>query len=284
MATLAGKKVKDTYAGMLKTSDESALTASLKVVQDGLGNASALSLSTAEAKVEALKINTVSADTSTKVLVWDDSTKDVGYKTFSTFDSVDVSVAGTTSPNFTITDNNSNSTTITFSGGNGIDMSRQSETFTISLGDRPTKSVSGTTTLTAEDTGKLVIVDAATVDGDTITLPAAVAGRELEFVIEDESNTLFKIQAASGDKVIGRVIITDGTSIKTDRETKATADSGSVNELRIDANAATTGGRVGDRFTMRCVDATYWLVSAELTTGGTLTGANGFFASSGGGA
>lgn len=278
MATLAGKKVKDTYAGMLKTSDESALTASLKVVQDGLGNESALSLSTTEAKVEALKINTVSADTSTKVLVWDDSTKDVGYKTFSTFDSVDVSVAGTSSPNFTITDNNSNSTTITFSGGNGIAMSRQNETFTVSLSDRPTKSVSDTTTLTSEDTGKLVIVDAATLGGKTITLPGAVAGRELEFVIEDESNTQFKIQAASGDKVIGRVIIADGTSVKTDRETKTTADAGVINELRLDANSTTTGGRVGDRFTMRCVDSTYWLVSAELTTDGTLTAASGFFA------
>tara|TARA_S200002703_G_scaffold89256_1_gene77046 strand:+ start:1224 stop:2075 length:852 start_codon:yes stop_codon:yes gene_type:complete len=277
MATLAGKKVKDTYAGMLKTSDESALTASLKVVQDGLGNASALSLSTAEAKVEALKINTVSSDTSTKVLVWDDSTKDVGYKTFSTFDSVDVSVAGTSSPNFTITDNNSNSTTITFSGGNGIDMSRQTNTFTISLGDRPTKSVSSATTLTEEDTGKLIIVDSSTLDGDTITLPGAVAGRELEFVLEEESTTAFFIEAATGDNFIGRVILTDGTSTKVDRETKSTSSSTNIDKLRIDSNAANTGGQVGDRFTCRAVDDRYWLVSAELSSSGTITTAGGFF-------
>ena len=128
-----------------------------------------------------------------------------------------------------------------------------------------------------EDTGKLVIVDAATLDGNTITLPGAVAGREIEFVLEADSTTAFFIEAANGDNFFGRVILTDGTSTKVDRETKATSNSGNVDKLRIDSNATNTGGQVGDRFTCRAVDAQYWLVSAELTSSGTITQAGGFF-------
>ena len=76
MATLSGTRLKDTYTGLLKTSDAGNFTSSLKVIQDGSGNDSALSLSTSTVKAAALQVNTITGgSTSSKALVWNDSTK-----------------------------------------------------------------------------------------------------------------------------------------------------------------------------------------------------------------
>ena len=45
MSTLSGTKIKDTYSGLLKTTDNAALSGTLKAVTDGAGNASGLELS-----------------------------------------------------------------------------------------------------------------------------------------------------------------------------------------------------------------------------------------------
>jgi hypothetical protein len=45
MATLTNTKIKDTYDGLLKTTDNQAIDASgVTLIEDGLGNASALSV------------------------------------------------------------------------------------------------------------------------------------------------------------------------------------------------------------------------------------------------
>ena len=46
MATFTGNYIKDTYKAILKLADNLALTSSLKVVQDGLGNSTPMSIST----------------------------------------------------------------------------------------------------------------------------------------------------------------------------------------------------------------------------------------------
>jgi hypothetical protein len=51
MASLTGTKIKDTYDSLLKVSDNGALDGTLQTITDGLGNNSALSLSTAGASV-----------------------------------------------------------------------------------------------------------------------------------------------------------------------------------------------------------------------------------------
>ena len=51
MASLTGTKIKDTYDALLKVSDNGALDGTLQTITDGLGNNSALSLSTAGASV-----------------------------------------------------------------------------------------------------------------------------------------------------------------------------------------------------------------------------------------
>ena len=49
MATLTNTKIKDTYDGLLKTTDNDVIGASEKVITDGLGNASVLSIGTGSA-------------------------------------------------------------------------------------------------------------------------------------------------------------------------------------------------------------------------------------------
>ena len=48
MSTLTGNKIKDTYTGLLKTSDNAPVTATLKAVEDGAGNAVPIQISTTE--------------------------------------------------------------------------------------------------------------------------------------------------------------------------------------------------------------------------------------------
>ena len=49
--SLTGTKIRDTYDALIKVSDNGALDGTLQVLTDGLGNNSALSLSTAGASV-----------------------------------------------------------------------------------------------------------------------------------------------------------------------------------------------------------------------------------------
>lgn len=79
MATLTGQKVKDSYQSLLKL-DSGTLTTSNKVVEDGAGNDSALSLSTTDVQVNGtLNFGTTPASSSTElsVLLVDGSTGDV---------------------------------------------------------------------------------------------------------------------------------------------------------------------------------------------------------------
>jgi hypothetical protein len=51
MATLTGKKINATYDSLLKLTDNDGLTASLKIITDGVGIDSPLSISTSEVKI-----------------------------------------------------------------------------------------------------------------------------------------------------------------------------------------------------------------------------------------
>lgn len=78
MATFTGNKVKDTYQSLLKLASGT-LSSTLKTVEDGLGNVSALKVGTAAVEVKELLITdtpTVSNSENT-VLVYDDVDKTV---------------------------------------------------------------------------------------------------------------------------------------------------------------------------------------------------------------
>ena len=131
MGTLSGNAIKNTYQGLLKTSDAAALTSSLKVIEDGTGVDSALSLSTTTVKAESLQINTVDDGSSSTVLVWDSSSKTVSKRPLPIFDPITTTVTGATDPTVTIADRAGNSTAITFSGGKGLDVTQSGNTITV---------------------------------------------------------------------------------------------------------------------------------------------------------
>lgn len=56
--TLTGKRPKNTYKGLLKTTDSGNVTSTLKVVTDGEGNDSALAISTTEISVAGVSSST----------------------------------------------------------------------------------------------------------------------------------------------------------------------------------------------------------------------------------
>ena len=67
--SLSGTQIKTSYVGILKTTDNAAASSSLKVVTDGAGNDTALSVSTAQVKVTNLLINSPATSTSDQILV-----------------------------------------------------------------------------------------------------------------------------------------------------------------------------------------------------------------------
>lgn len=81
--TLASTQIRNTYSGLLKTADNSTVGGALKTVSDGAGNDTALSLSSSEVNVNSLSIESVPANAAlTKMLMWNDSTKDVQYRNY----------------------------------------------------------------------------------------------------------------------------------------------------------------------------------------------------------
>ena len=154
MATLSGNAIKDSYQGLLKTSDNAAVSSSLKTIQDGLGNDTGMSLSTTTLRAASLEINSPIRSGSANVLVWDSSTKSVGFRTLPTFETVTTTVTGATDPTVTITDSASNSTAIVFSGGSGVDVDQSSNTITFSTPVNQQTTVTGAVSLASTVNGK----------------------------------------------------------------------------------------------------------------------------------
>lgn len=81
--TLSNTQIRNTYIGLLKTTDNSAVAGTLKTVSDGSGNDTGLKVSSNEVNVNSLSIESVPANgTLTKMLMWNDSTKDVEYRNY----------------------------------------------------------------------------------------------------------------------------------------------------------------------------------------------------------
>lgn len=135
MATLTGSKPKDTYPSLLKLSSGQAST-TIKNVEDGVGNATALSVGTTAVEVTSLLITntpTISS-TETTVLVYDDTDNTVKVRelavssfgevnTFSTIQVQGQSNVVADSP----TD------TLTLVAGNGIAITTNASTDTITI-------------------------------------------------------------------------------------------------------------------------------------------------------
>jgi len=270
MATLQGTKVKDTYLGLLKTSDAGAVTGTLKTVQDGGGNDSALQLATTKVMVEKLEINSPSVTTDTNILTWNQTTKSVGYKALSSAASVSVTydVTTATEPDLQITDNLGTTKTTAFRGGTNItlDGSESGDTATITFSnDTKTQLTFGTAAgIPAANSGKLIKLKLNTLSsGDVITLPPAAEGVYFDFLIIASNNNPIHIDAASGDRIKGRVTLTSTTK----GQSISQIESGSsTDRITLEADSTTTGGSFGDSFRLIAVDGDDWLLDAVLTT------------------
>ena len=233
MATLSGTRLKDTYTGLLKTSDASNFTSSLKVIQDGSGNDSALSLSTSTVKAAALQVNTITGgSTSSKALVWNDSTKAIEHRTFP-----------------------SNSTVSTTLGGRGNETINQ---------------LSTNTTLLASNSGSTYYLNS--VNGFDITLPAAAPGIVFKFIVIGVGTGNIDINTASGDFVYGKAIVTSNSATGQSRVGTVASSAGNRNNIQLDPDSTSSGGRQGDVVDVVAVDSTNWLVTANLTTSSSTVG------------
>ena len=276
MGTLSGNSIKNTYQGLLKTSDAAALTSSLKIIEDGTGVDSALSLSTAAVKVETLQINTLSEGSSNTVLVWDSSAKTVSKRALPIFDPITTTVTGASDPTVTIADRAGNSTAIQFAAGNGLSITQSSNVITIGKGSETISTVSASSSLTAADSGKVIYIDATSLGSGRITLPTCAAGLYFKFVLTSDSGTPFKISTSdhgAGSQTqyfygtVSTISLTDDKTAS-QRVTAATAAAAeeSYDNLSFDGDSATSGGLVGDVIELFGTSTTAWLVRAVIRT------------------
>ena len=276
MGTLSGNAIKNTYQGLLKTSDAAALTSSLKIIEDGTGVDSALSLSTAAVKVETLQINTLSEGSSNTVLVWDSSAKTVSKRALPIFDPITTTVTGASDPTVTIADRAGNSTAIQFAAGNGLSITQSSNVITIGKGSETISTVSASSSLTAADSGKVIYIDATSLGAGRITLPTCAAGLYFKFVLTSDSGTPFKISTSdhgAGSQTqyfygtVSTISLTDDKTAS-QRVTAATAAAAeeSYDNLAFDGDSATSGGLVGDVIELFGTSTTAWLVRAVIRT------------------
>jgi len=276
MATLSGNSIKNTYQGLLKTSDSAAVSGTLKTIQDGSGNDTALSVSSTTVKAATLQIDAPLKASSTNVLVWDSSTKSVGYRTLPSFETVTTTITGATNPTVAIADSGGNSTSIVFSGGVGIDITQSANTITFANTNQTTNLVNDTVSLTAADSGKVHLLDSNALAGDTVTLPTCAAGLYFKFLFITTSNTEFNIVTANAgtsgtvQRFIGKVSVESTTDEQ--RAVQIVANTGNSYDndtLSLDGNSATGGGAQGD--VIEIYGATIssvatWVVDARLTT------------------
>ena len=205
MATLSGNKVKDTYTSLLKLASNG-VTSSLKVVEDGAGTDSALKLSTDTVEVDGtLSFTTAPTTDSAELtaLLVDGSNnvvkRELDSSAFSggavnSFNTI--SVSGQTD---VVAD--SSTDTLTFVGGDGIDVTTNAATDTVTIANSSfgfkTISVSGQTNVVADsndDTLTLVggtgIDISTTASSDTVTITSSGLATPMIAVRPDSPYTL----------------------------------------------------------------------------------------------
>jgi len=128
------------------------------------------------------------------------------------------------------------------------------------------KAVSSATTLTAADSGAVIIWTHSASNHD-ITLPAATVGLNFKFIIAVGHAAAHDINCAGSDEVYGRVTVMSTTANKTD--TQAVAKGAGDTTISLHESTVTLGGDYGDVIELVCVEDGYWLCNAllHLSTG-----------------
>jgi hypothetical protein len=123
-------------------------------------------------------------------------------------------------------------------------------------------------TLTADDAGKLIVVNAAAIE---VTLPTAAAGLVFDFVFMIDTTAGATIVASTGDCFFGTVKVfsttaDQGAVQQSVPHATATGTVADYDNLDFVHDSATLGGKAGDSVRVIAVDSDAWMVSANLVT------------------
>ena len=123
-----------------------------------------------------------------------------------------------------------------------------------------------TRTLTAEQSGSLVLMDRAA--GIVFTLPAPAVGLQFEFLatVAVTSNAYKVITDAATTFMVGGVIMGDVTVAQSGDYFEADGST----HVAISEDGATKGGLLGDHFVLTCISSTKWAIRGVLHGAGTL--------------
>ena len=123
-----------------------------------------------------------------------------------------------------------------------------------------------TRTLRREESGSLCLFDRAA--GIVYTLPAApTRGMTFDFrtTVTITSNAAKTITGAGTEFLLGLVLLVGGTT-----ETIVSADFNGTTHIAISSNGTTTGGVIGDQYTVTAISATQWVISGLASGSGTV--------------
>lgn len=128
--------------------------------------------------------------------------------------------------------------------------------------------VTASTTLTAENSGALVLLGVAS--GCTLTLPAAAEGMQIDVgVTVSRTSNSYKIICATGDFLLGAYMAGDATI----------ATSGDIftgngtTHLALTFDGDTKGGLIGGRLRFTAISSTQWYVEGLVIGTGTMADA-----------
>lgn len=126
-------------------------------------------------------------------------------------------------------------------------------------------TVTASTTLTAEQSGALVLLGVAS--GATLTLPAAAEGMQFDVGVSvSRTSNSYKIITASGDFLLGAYMAGDA-AIATSGD-MFTLDGSTHVALTIDGD--TKGGLIGGRLRFTAISGTQWYVEGLVVGTGTM--------------
>ena len=276
MASLSGTQIKNTYVGLLKTSNNTAISASSQLVTDGAGGTTALSLSSSTVTAAALTITSVSqAQSRTKFLNWDASDGVVGFYDFTATDPAVSVSSDATSATVTIGTNAAND--FTLAEGTNVSITQTGTTITLSaqmtnayFADNLSPSVPGTNyseAIATADSGRIFTLANINQETGQILLPAAAVGLRYRFVVTSDNKGTFDIDTNSSDTYIGGISLTNSATDRTSANaniysyTMLSPAGSNNNRIRLTADTPTSGNKAGTWVEVVCHQANKWTVT-----------------------
>lgn len=126
--------------------------------------------------------------------------------------------------------------------------------------------VGATRTLLPDESGALCLLDRAA--GVVYTLPAPIPGMKFEFLatVAVTSNAYKVITNAATTFLVGGAIMGDVTLAQSGTFFEANG----TTIVALSANGSTTGGLLGERYTVTAISSTQWAIDGVLHGAGTL--------------